>query len=114
MLFKASLLTAILSAFVYAAPSMKSRQACSDVTVIFARGTGETPPIGTIVGPPFELALQTTIGGKSLSFLGVVYAASIPGFLEGGDPAGASTMVADVTSAASLCPDTQIVMSGYR
>jgi len=113
MLFKASLLTAILSVLAYAAPSMKSRQACSDVTVIFARGTGEPPPIGTIVGPPFEVALQTTTG-KSLSFQGVQYAASIPGFLEGGDPAGASTMAADVTSAASLCPNTQIVMSGYR
>jgi len=114
MLFKTSLLTAILSALAYAAPSMKSRQACSDVTVIFARGTGEPPPIGTLVGPAFQIALQAAISPKSLNFIGVDYAASIPGFLEGGDPAGARTMAADVTSATSSCPSTQIVMSGYR
>lgn len=114
MLFKASLLVTVLSALAYAAPPMESRQACADVTVIFARGTGEVLPIGTVVGPPFEIALQGAIGGRSLAFIGVEYAASIGGFLEGGDPVGARMMAADVTSAANSCPNTQIVMSGYR
>ena len=114
MLFKASLLTAVLAALAYATPSMKSRQACSDVTIIFARGTGETLPIGTVVGPLFEIAVQVAITPRSLNFMGVNYAASVPGFLEGGDPVGARTMAADVTTVANSCPNTQIVMSGYR
>ncbi|KAF5357980.1 hypothetical protein D9756_001208 [Leucocoprinus leucothites] len=112
-MFKAGLFTIVLSALSYAAPPMQSRQACADVTVVFARGTGETAPIGTIVGPPFEAALQRSIGGRSLNFIGVNYAATVGGFLQGGDPAGARTMAADVTSAANSCPDTEIVMSGY-
>ncbi|KAJ3575934.1 hypothetical protein NP233_g755 [Leucocoprinus birnbaumii] len=112
-MFKTSLFAAVLSAVAYAAPPMQSRQSCADVTVIFARGTGEVAPIGTIVGPPFQTALQSAIGGRSLSFVGVNYAATVGGFLEGGDPAGARTMAADVNSAASSCPNTEIVMSGY-
>ncbi|KIJ52489.1 carbohydrate esterase family 5 protein [Sphaerobolus stellatus SS14] len=90
-----------------------ARQSCADVTVIFARGTFETAPIGTIVGPPFEAALQSALSGKSLNFIGVDYAASLAGFEEGGDPAGAKTMATDIENQASACPQTKIVMSGY-
>jgi cutinase len=90
------------------------RQGCADVTVIFARGTLEASPIGNIVGPPFRSALGTALSGQSLSFVGVIYPASIAGFEEGGDPNGARTMATDVTNAANSCPDTAIVMSGYR
>ncbi|GJJ13867.1 hypothetical protein Clacol_008124 [Clathrus columnatus] len=89
------------------------RQSCADVTVIFARGTFETPPIGTVVGPPFESALQSALGSQSLSFIGVDYPADLQGFEEGGDPNGAKTMAADVTNVANSCPDTKLVMSGY-
>jgi len=91
-----------------------ARQSCADVTVVFARGTFEVAPTGTIVGPPFQSALQSALGGKSLNFIGVNYAASLAGFEEGGDPAGAATMAADITSQANACPNTKIVMSGYR
>ncbi|KAF8884463.1 cutinase [Infundibulicybe gibba] len=90
-----------------------ARQSCADVSVVFARGTGEAEPIGSIVGPPFQAALQSALGGKSLSFVGVNYPASIAGFLEGGDPNGATTMANDVNSIASSCPNTEIVISGY-
>lgn len=113
-MFKASFLTVILSALAYAAPPLESRQSCADVTVVFARGTTEVAPIGSIVGPPFRDALQTAIGGRSLNFVGVDYPATIGGFLEGGDPNGARTMANDVNSFASACPNTAIVMSGYR
>ncbi|KAG6818772.1 hypothetical protein H0H93_001907 [Arthromyces matolae] len=89
------------------------RQSCADVTVFFARGTTETGTIGTVVGPPFKAALLTALGGQSLNFVGIPYAASIVGFLEGGDPAGATTMANDVTSTANSCPSTKIVISGY-
>ncbi|KAG6813415.1 hypothetical protein H0H92_011394 [Tricholoma furcatifolium] len=95
------------------ASHVERRQSCADVTVYFARGTGEVGTIGTIVGPPFEAALQSALAGKTLDFEGIPYAASIAGFLEGGDPAGAATMASDVTAKANSCPDTKIVISGY-
>lgn len=98
---------------VAAAPSAP-RQSCADVTVIFARGTFETPPIGTVVGPPFESALKTALENQSLNFIGVDYPADLQGFEEGGDPNGAKTMAADITNAVNSCPDTKVVMSGYR
>ena len=64
--------------------------------VIFARGTTEPAPIGVVAGPPLQAALKTALGSKTLSFAGVDYPASIPGFLEGGDPQGSKTMAADV------------------
>jgi cutinase len=112
-MLKASFLTIILSTLAYAAP-LTSRLACADVTVVFARGTTEIPPIGEIVGPPFAGALEIELGGRSLNFIGVDYAADIAGFLEGGDPEGARNMANDVTSFANSCPNTAIVMSGYR
>jgi cutinase len=113
-MFKTAFLPVALAALAYAAPPLESRQSCADVTVVFARGTGEASPIGTIVGPPFQSALQGAIGGRSLNFIGVDYPATVGGFLQGGDPNGARTMANDVTSTASSCPDTEIVMSGYR
>ncbi|KAG6901231.1 hypothetical protein C0995_014992 [Termitomyces sp. Mi166 len=95
------------------ASPLESRQSCADVAVFFARGTDESGTIGTIVGPPFQAALQTALAGRSLDFEGIPYAASIAGFLEGGDPAGAATMANDVTAMANACPDTKIVISGY-
>ncbi|XP_006457779.1 hypothetical protein AGABI2DRAFT_190202 [Agaricus bisporus var. bisporus H97] len=111
-MFKASFLAVVLSTLAYAAP-LDSRQSCADVTVVFARGTNAERPIGTTVGPPFRDALQSQLGGRSLNFVGVDYAATIGGFLQGGDPEGARTMARDVTSFASSCPNTAIVMAGY-
>lgn len=105
----------IFLAFVTIAAATPSLRApCADVTVIFARGTTEPPPIGTIVGPPLEVALISALGSKTLNFVGVDYAASIAGFLVGGDPLGAATMASDVTLALGACPNTDLVMSGYR
>ncbi|KAF7298727.1 Cutinase [Mycena indigotica] len=98
-----------------AAPVAEERaaNACTDVIVIFARGTTEPGTIGTIVGPPLQSALQSALGSKSLTFTGVPYAADIPGFLVGGDPTGSATMAQLLTSAASSCPNAKLVTSGY-
>lgn len=87
--------------------------ACKAVTVIFARGTTETGNVGSVAGPPFFSALSTDIGAGNLAVQGVAYAADIPGFLEGGDPTGSSTMASLVSQAQTQCPSTKIVMSGY-
>lgn len=106
--------TVILALAVSAFATPVTRQSCADVTVYFARGTGESGTIGTIVGPPFQSALQSALGSRSLDFIGINYPASIAGFLAGGDPGGATTMANSVTSKASSCPNTKIVISGYR
>ena len=87
---------------------------CREVTVIFARGTSETGNVGTLAGPPFFNALAAIIGTSNLAVQGVDYSASIAGFLEGGDPAGSATMASLVEQAITQCPNTKIVMSGYR
>jgi cutinase len=63
---------------------------CKPVSVIFARGTTEPGNIGTVVGPPMEAALQQKLGASNVAFQGVDYPASVPGFLAGGSPGGAS------------------------
>lgn len=94
---------------------LEARQTgCTDVTVFFARGTGEAAPLGSIVGPPFSSALKTALPGKTISFVGVNYPADVAGFLAGGSPEGAANMANGVTSTASKCPQTKIVISGYR
>ncbi|KAJ7080545.1 cutinase [Mycena epipterygia] len=114
-MFRSLVFLASLSLLALAAPVVEERatNACSDVIVIFARGTTEPAPIGTIVGPPLEAALTSALGGKSLTFTGVNYPADIAGFLEGGDPAGSTTMAQDLTNAANSCPNAAIVSSGY-
>ncbi|KAF7364844.1 Cutinase [Mycena venus] len=93
-----------LSLLVIAAPIAQERaaNACTDVIVIFARGTTEAAPIGSFVGPPLQAALQSALGGKSLTFTGVDYAADIAGFLEGGDPTGSATMAQDASDSVLL------------
>lgn len=87
---------------------------CAPVTVIFARGTVEFGNVGSLAGPPFFNALEGIIGSQNLAVQGVDYGATIAGYLEGGDPAGAATLASLVNLAVSQCPSTQIILSGYR
>ncbi|KAJ8061772.1 hypothetical protein OCU04_009569 [Sclerotinia nivalis] len=107
-----SLLLLPLSALAAPTGSIEAR-ACKAVTVIFARGTGEIGTLGTVVGPPFLEALQSTLGSSAVTMTGVDYPADVEGFLEGGDAAGSQTMATMVTSTLASCPKTKIVMSGY-
>ena len=86
---------------------------CKPVTVIFARGTIELGNVGSLAGPPFFNALDTVLGADNVGVQGVAYPATIEGYLEGGDPGGATTTATLLEQAASLCPNTQIVLSGY-
>ena len=87
---------------------------CRPVTVIFARGTIELGNVGSLAGPPFFNALDVAIGASNVAVQGVDYPATIAGYLEGGDKGGATTLAALAEQAATQCPDTQIVLSGYR
>lgn len=87
---------------------------CKAMTVIFARGTTEQGNVGSLSGPPFFASLAASVGMENLAVQGVEYPADIPGFLAGGDANGSSTMAQLVTQAMTKCPDTKVVMSGYR
>jgi cutinase len=87
---------------------------CKTVTVIFARGTLESGNVGSLAGPPFFDALDTDLGTSNVALQGVDYGATILGYLEGGDTAGAATLANLTNPAVTQCPNTQIVLSGYR
>ena len=88
---------------------------CKAMTLIFARGTTETGNMGTIVGPPFANALQQAAGEGNVAVQGVNdYPADVQGFLAGGDAGGTKEMANQVQQAMTSCPNTQVVMSGYR
>jgi cutinase len=53
------------------------------------------------------------MGTTQVDFQGVSYSAGVVGYLIGGDRSGAATMAKMVTSTASKCPETKIVMGGY-
>ena len=66
---------------------------CTDYTVIFARGTAEPGNVGVLAGPPFFQALGDIVGSEAVTLQGVNnYAASVEGFLEGGDSDGTANM----------------------
>lgn len=82
--------------------------------MIFARGTVSPGNVGEDTGPPFFQAIARLIGSDKLSVQGVDYPAGIFGFLFGGDAGGAKKMTSLVERAFSQCPQTRVVMSGYR
>ncbi|MDP9166304.1 MAG: cutinase family protein, partial [Actinomycetota bacterium] len=82
---------------------------CSDVVVVFARGTGEPDGIGR-VGQAFVDALRPQLGSRTLDTYGVNYPASYD-FLTAS--AGAADATDYITSLVAQCPSTRIVLGGY-
>jgi cutinase len=96
------------------APSA-SADPCPDVDVVFARGTGEPPGIGS-VGGPFVDALRGQIGGRSLGVYPVNYQASSD-FGNSDFPLTVIDGIRDasshIESMAANCPKTREVLGGY-
>ena len=107
-------LAAITSALVFApttlaiAPSAAADQ-CSDIKVVFARGTNDTPGLGR-VGDAFSGDLSTQVGGRSLTTYAVNYPASYD-FLTAAD--GAADATNYIRALTQQCPATRIVLGGY-
>jgi cutinase len=91
-------------------------QACPDVQVVFARGTGEAPGVGGI-GQGFVDALQAKTGTKSVDVYPVNYAAAA----DFSDTMQFALTVIDgirdatnrIEATASDCPNTRIVLGGF-
>ena len=82
---------------------------CSDVELVFARGTGEPQGLG-IVGRPLAQALAAELPGKKVGSFAVVYAAASNQRSAG---PGATNMSQHIASVAQTCPDTEFVIGGY-
>jgi cutinase len=83
--------------------------ACSDIEVVFARGTNEPPGFGAI-GGPFIDSLRTKVGGRSVGGYAVNYPASSD-FGRATD--GANDASAHVQRTVANCPDSKIVLGGF-
>jgi cutinase len=104
------LAAAALAATVTAVASAPAQAAtCSDVQVVFARGSGESAGLG-ITGTPFVSSLTGDLAGRSVSSYAVDYGAAYDQSTAG---AGATDMTNHVTSVAASCPNTRFVLGGY-
>ena len=90
-------------------PSASSTSSCPDIEVIFARGTDDTPGLGT-PGTAFVNALRPLVGGRTLTAYAVDYPASYD-FLAAAD--GAADATDRIIAVAQECPSTRIVLGGY-
>ena len=93
-----------------------SAQPCSDVEVVFARGTGEPPGLGGI-GQAFVDALRSKTGARSVGVYGANYSAS-GDFTDGIQFAltvidGIKDASNHIESTAAGCPNTRIVLGGF-
>jgi len=88
------------------------KSCCTDMTIVFARGTGEMGNVGSVSGPPMFKAIRQKLGNDRVTVQGVDYAASAAGNANlGGD--GGQKMADLVKQAKSQCPDTKVIVSGY-
>ena len=85
-------------------------QACSDVEVVFARGTGEAPGVGG-AGQAFIDSLRAQAGARSVG----VYAVNYPATNDFANSIanGANDASDHVQSTAANCPSTRMVLGGF-
>ncbi|KAK5709733.1 hypothetical protein LTR17_019494 [Elasticomyces elasticus] len=87
---------------------------CKPFTLIFARGTGEDPNLGNIVGPPFVGAVENVFGASNVAVQGVNdYAASSLEFCEGGSSTASQNLIELIEQTMFQCPNTKLCISGY-
>jgi cutinase-like protein len=90
-------------------PSASASSGCSDVEVVFARGTGEPVGIGS-EGQALVNSLKSDLKGRSVGVYAVNYPASYD-FMQATD--GANDASAHVQGTVAACPNTKIVLGGY-
>jgi cutinase len=55
---------------------IKNPYCCTDVTIVFARGTTESGNVGTVAGPPLFKSLRAKIGANRVTVQGTIYPAT--------------------------------------
>jgi cutinase len=83
---------------------------CSDVAVVFARGTHQEPGLGNI-GQAFVDSLTSQVGGRSVDVYAVNYPANDD--YHNGASMGSNDASAHIQDTVARCPNTRIVLGGY-
>jgi cutinase len=91
------------------APIASAAPECSDIEVVFARGTDEPPGIGK-VGKAFVDTLRPMVKGQSVKTYAVKYPATWD-FMKAA--IGANDMSKRIQTIVAQCPKTKIVLGGY-
>jgi cutinase len=87
-----------------------SADPCSDVAVVFARGTHQAPGLGD-VGQAFVDSLSSQVGGRSVGVYAVNYPANDD--YHGSSSAGSDDASAHIQDTVASCPNSRIVLGGY-
>jgi cutinase len=83
---------------------------CSDVGVVFARGTHQEPGLGNM-GQSFVDSLTSQLGGRSVNVYAVNYPASDD--YHNSATAGQNDAAAHIQETVANCPNTKLVLGGY-
>jgi cutinase len=105
----ASMLTALGTAAMLVGSPASAAPKCTDIEVVFARGTDEPAGIG-VVGQALVDTLRPMVKGKSVGTYAVKYPATWD-FLQ--VATGANDASKRIQSTVAKCPDTKIVLGGY-
>ena len=84
-------------------------EGCTDIEVVFARGTNEDPGLGRI-GSAFVNSLRNKVGGRSVGTYAVNYPASFDFLAAAG---GANDASGHIQWMMNNCPNTRLVLGGY-
>jgi len=87
-----------------------SADPCSDIAVVFARGTHQEPGLGNI-GQAFVDSFTSQVGGRSVDVYAVNYPANDD--YHNSAYAGANDASAHIQGTVASCPNTKIVLGGY-
>jgi cutinase len=87
-----------------------SADPCSDIEVVFARGTHQDPGLAN-VGQAFVDSLTSQVDGRSITAYPVEYPATDDN--HNSATAGADDASAHIQGTAAACPNTKIVLGGY-
>lgn len=98
-----------MSAPVVAAPSAGA-DPCSDVAVVFARGTHQDPGLGD-VGQAFVDSFSSQVGARSVGVYPVNYPANDD--YHHSATSGSDDATAYIQQTVTSCPNTKLVLGGY-
>ncbi|OBI41830.1 cutinase family protein [Mycobacterium sp. E796] len=87
-----------------------SADPCTDVAVVFARGTHQEPGLGNM-GQAFVDSLTAQLAGRSVSSYAVNYPANDD--YHNSASAGSNDASAHIQDVAASCPNTKMVLGGY-
>lgn len=104
-----SVASAVVCAVLSSPAQTAQADPCTDVEVVFARGTGEPAGVG-YVGDAFVDSLRSRVGAKSVGVYAINYPATID-FPRAVD--GVNDAAAHIQATAANCPKTKIVLGGY-